>query len=108
MPAFANSSVGSSCGTTLDDGTNVWPCFLTKKSMNCWRITFAVNITDSREQFGRCHRHRPKKKTMKRSARSLDQAKGEGVAIHLALVGGHSSQDAEHEGNHVDAQVEHA
>ena len=21
------------------DGTNVWPCFLTKKSMNCWRIS---------------------------------------------------------------------
>src|ERR1051325_1102002 len=44
MPAFVNSKVGSSSGTTLDDGTNVWPCFLTKKSMNCWRISFAVNI----------------------------------------------------------------
>ena len=38
MPALVNSSVGSSCGTTRRRGTNVWPCFLTKKSMNCWRI----------------------------------------------------------------------
>src|SRR5207302_7825541 len=44
MPALVNSSVGSSWGTTLLDGTNVWPCFLTKKSMNCWRISFAVNM----------------------------------------------------------------
>ena len=41
MPALANSSVGSSCGTTGDDGTNVCPCFLQKKSMNCWRISLA-------------------------------------------------------------------
>src|SRR5436190_6849632 len=100
MPALVKRSVGSSSGTTLDDGTNVWPCFLTKKSRNCWRISFAVNITDSREQFGRCRRHRPKKKTMKRSARSLDQAEGEGIAIHLALVGGHGSEDAEHQAHH--------
>src|SRR5262249_29509237 len=39
MPALLNSSVGSSSGTTLDDGTNVWPCFLQKKSRNCWRIS---------------------------------------------------------------------
>src|SRR3954452_10376301 len=38
MPAFVNSNVGSSCGTTGDDGTNVCPCRCTKKSMNCWRI----------------------------------------------------------------------
>src|SRR5260370_16894500 len=44
MPALVNSSVGSSCGTTLLDGTKVWPCFLTKKSMNCWRISLAVNM----------------------------------------------------------------
>src|SRR5260370_27422695 len=44
MPALVNSSVGSSRGTTGDDGTNVWPCFLTKKAMNCWRISFAVGI----------------------------------------------------------------
>src|SRR5262249_48270790 len=24
---------------TLEDGTNVWPCFLQKKSRNCWRIS---------------------------------------------------------------------
>src|SRR5438552_5718264 len=44
MPALVNSSVGSSCGTTGDDGTNVWPCFCTKKSMNCWRISAAVGV----------------------------------------------------------------
>src|SRR5690348_5019555 len=108
MPALANSSVGSSCGTTLEDGTNVWPCFLTKKSRNCWRISFAVNMTDSQEQFGRCHRHRPRGKTMKRSARLLDQAKGEGVAVHLALVGGHGSEDAEDEAHDAEGPVDHA
>src|SRR5205807_10181465 len=44
MPAFVNKSVGSSSGTTLDDGTAVWPCFLTKKSMNCWRISLDVGM----------------------------------------------------------------
>src|SRR4051794_32441126 len=39
IPALVNSSVGSSCGTTGEDGTNAWPCFLQKKSMNCWRIS---------------------------------------------------------------------
>src|SRR3954469_1180914 len=42
IPALVNSSVGSSCGTTGDDGTNVWPCRCTKKSMNCWRIRAEV------------------------------------------------------------------
>src|SRR6516225_1438257 len=44
MPALVNSNVGSSCGTTGDDGTAVWPCLITKKSMNCWRISLAVGI----------------------------------------------------------------
>src|SRR5437868_14911567 len=44
MPALVNKSVGSSCGTTGLDGTNVWPCFFTKKSMNCWRISLAVSM----------------------------------------------------------------
>src|ERR1022692_4859193 len=44
MPALVNSSVGSSSGTTLEDGTKVWACFLTKKSMNCWRISLAVGM----------------------------------------------------------------
>src|ERR1700722_13404037 len=44
MPALAKSSVGSSCGTTLEEGTKVWPCFLQKKSMNCWRISLADGI----------------------------------------------------------------
>ena len=35
IPALVNSSVGSSCGTTGELGTNVWPCFWQKKSMNC-------------------------------------------------------------------------
>src|SRR5258708_2178940 len=48
MPALVNSNVSSSeGGTTLDDGTKVWPCFLTKKSMNCWRISFDVGMTNS-------------------------------------------------------------
>src|SRR3954451_17402138 len=42
MPALVNSSVGSSCGTTDELGTNVWPCFCTKKSMYCWRISLDV------------------------------------------------------------------
>ena len=42
IPALVNSSVGSSCGTTGELGTNVWPCFCTKKSMNCWRISCEV------------------------------------------------------------------
>src|SRR5687768_567770 len=42
IPALVNSSVGSSCGTTGDDGTNVWPCRFTKKSMNSWRICWDV------------------------------------------------------------------
>src|SRR3954466_5824942 len=44
IPALVNSSVGSSCGTTGDDGTNVWPCRWTKKSMNCWRIWAEVMV----------------------------------------------------------------
>src|SRR5262245_2410034 len=47
MPALVNSSVGSSWGTTLEEGTKVWPCFLTKKSMNCWRTSLAVTMTHS-------------------------------------------------------------
>src|SRR4051812_10956957 len=47
MPALVNSSVGASSGTTGDDGTKVCPCFLQKKSMNCWRISFAVGIAVS-------------------------------------------------------------
>src|SRR5262249_40370299 len=44
MPALVNSSVGSSSGTTDDDGTAVWPCFFTKKSRNCWRMSLDVGI----------------------------------------------------------------
>src|SRR5262245_23577199 len=47
MPALVNSSVGSSQGTTLDDGTAVWPCFWTKKSRNCWRMSFALGMSGS-------------------------------------------------------------
>src|SRR5438552_16615676 len=49
IPALVNSSVGSSSGTTLDDGTAVWPCFCTKKSMNCCRISFAVSMRGSQK-----------------------------------------------------------
>src|SRR5262249_6351735 len=44
MPALANSSVGSSRGTTGLDGTIVWPCRLMKKSRNCWRTSFALGM----------------------------------------------------------------
>src|SRR5689334_10997075 len=44
MPAFVKSSVGSSSGTTGDERTKVCPCFFTKKSMNCWRISFAEDM----------------------------------------------------------------
>src|SRR5712671_1194010 len=47
MPALVNSSVGSSSGTTLLDGTAVWPCFWTKKSRNCWRISLALGISNN-------------------------------------------------------------
>src|SRR5215471_15361901 len=50
MPAFVNSNVGSSRGTTLELGTKVWPCFSTKKSMKCWRISLALGITSSLEE----------------------------------------------------------
>jgi hypothetical protein len=45
MPALAKSKVGSSSGTTGELGTSVWPYFLQKKSMNCWRISLAVGMT---------------------------------------------------------------
>src|SRR5205809_3050204 len=44
IPAFAKSKVGSFSGTTGLDATKVWPCFLQKKSMNCWRISVEVNM----------------------------------------------------------------
>src|SRR5260370_38331984 len=53
MPAMVKSRVGSSCGTTGDEGTNVCPCFLTKKSMNCWRISLAVTIIPSQKTLPR-------------------------------------------------------
>src|SRR4051794_34861830 len=53
MPAFVNKSVGSSCGTTGDDGTNVCPCFWTKKSMNCWRISLEVGMVQMADGFGK-------------------------------------------------------
>src|SRR5438270_13042282 len=52
IPAFVNSSVGSSWGTTGLDGTNVCPCFLTKKSMNCWRISLAERMPASTGNAG--------------------------------------------------------
>src|SRR5262249_24598581 len=55
MPALANKRVGSSCGTTGDDGTNVCPCFLQKKSINCCRISFAVCITTSKINHHETH-----------------------------------------------------
>src|SRR5438067_8753119 len=42
IPALVNSSVGSSCGTTGELGTNVCPCRVRKKSMNWERISLEV------------------------------------------------------------------
>src|SRR3954468_22993657 len=57
MPALVNSSVGSSRGTTLLDGTAVWPCFLTKKSINCWRMSLALSISNNLDGYcGRADR----------------------------------------------------
>ena len=45
MPALVNSSVGSSCGTTRRaTARTCGRASCTKKSMNCWRISFAVGI----------------------------------------------------------------
>ena len=41
MPALANSSVGSSCGTTGEEGTSTCCLVLTKKSMKVWRMRVA-------------------------------------------------------------------
>src|SRR5260370_26892888 len=59
MPGLVNSNGGSSQGTTLDDGTAVWPCFWTKKSRNCWRISFALGMAGSQIQLN--HRGTEKK-----------------------------------------------
>src|SRR5580765_1672574 len=45
-------SVGSSRGTTLYEGTNVWPCFSTKKSINWRRTSFALGIEFIQSVFG--------------------------------------------------------
>src|SRR5262249_18165380 len=70
MPALVNISVGSSRGTTLAEGTAVWPCFLTKKSRNCWRVSLGVSMRDS--GLG--------------EAGVLDDAEGQRVLVHLTLV----------------------
>src|SRR5436190_23962754 len=56
IPALVNSRVGSSCGTTGLDGTKVCPCRWTKKSMNCWRISFADGIRTSQKDSPQRHR----------------------------------------------------
>src|SRR3712207_2205633 len=57
IPAFVNSRVGSSCGTTGELGTNVCPCRSTKKSMNCRRISEEVMVvresSDEARRVGR-------------------------------------------------------
>lgn len=44
IPAFANSKVGSSCGTVDEEGTKVCSYFSTKKSTNICRKSFAVKL----------------------------------------------------------------
>src|ERR1700730_4906054 len=70
MPALVNSSVGSSSGTTLLDGTAVWPCFFTKKSRNCCLISFALGMVSRPGFLGFL----------------VDEAEGVGVLVHLAAV----------------------
>src|SRR5690348_8637986 len=77
MPALVNSSVGSSCGTTLLDRTNVWPCFFTKKSMNWSRISVEVGM-------------------------SGDDADVNGVTVADALVRLDGAQDAKHQADDPD------
>src|SRR5205823_4789362 len=77
MPAFVKSSVGSSSGTTGDDGTAVWPCFFTKKSMNSWRTWSAVRMK-TRPETG---------------SWLLDGAHDERVTVQLSAVRFHASDD---------------
>src|SRR5687768_18903 len=50
MPALVNNSVSSPIGTTGEEGTNVCSYFLTKKSINCWRISLPVRIGTSKKR----------------------------------------------------------
>src|SRR5436853_89250 len=72
---FHNSNASSSRGTPLDEGTNVWPCFLTKKSMNCWRISLDVDMeTSSQKNWPQMNtdKHRSKTQRVAQAAGSLD------------------------------------
>src|SRR5206468_2240905 len=77
MPALVNSSVGSSSGTTLDDGTAVWPCFFAKKSRNCWRISLDVGMSSCLGSL----------------TRSLDETERVRVLVPLAGVGLQAGDD---------------
>src|SRR5438445_6093591 len=95
MPALVNISVGSSSGTTLDDGTNVWPCFRTKKSMNCCRMSLAVNLLLI------C--------LMNPRSRSLrNHADGKRVTIALATISRHRANDPKHNAKHPNRKVDQA
>src|ERR1700694_64861 len=96
MPALANSKVGSSSGTTLADGTKVWPCFLTKKSMNCWRISLAVNMKVSRQACSKS----PDRAWLD----SGNQPQGERIAVQFPPVDGHRAHDAEDDTQHPQGQ----
>ena len=44
MPALAKSNVGSSCGTTGEDGTIVCTCLLSKNDVNVFLTLVAVQL----------------------------------------------------------------
>src|SRR5437588_2106136 len=73
MPALANSSVGSLSGTTGLDGTNVCPCFLQKKSRNCWRISDDEGMSGSRDTGGSVRPRGGRTQRVRRRAASGDQ-----------------------------------
>src|SRR5207248_7638362 len=99
MPALANSSVGSLSGTTGLDGTNVCPCFLQKKSRNCWRISddegipgFRCGVVDRRVR-GRTHRVRrgasgDQDTDLPRKFKGPAAAPGGGLPSHSAYLSG--------------------
>src|SRR5689334_9613954 len=82
MPALANSSVGSFSGTTGLDGTNVCPCFLQKKSMNCWRMSFEDGMGISETSPGArrwASRDRTRNQAESSRARTTRAAQSEGA-----------------------------
>src|SRR6266478_5315148 len=100
MPALVKSRVGSSAGTTGDDGTNVWPYFFTKNWMNFLRISLAVHITSLRlRNDGRLGKKEDNHRPRLLGFHLLNQADGKGIAVMFPSVHRHCSQDAKDQPN---------